>query len=193
MRGLVRFRNFTAGPSSVDLTELVARSRTAALIWRSAEESFVDKVFQKVALDASTHRIRLAQLAVEETGRGVFEDKVVKNLFATENPGTTSLFGGDPTVMQGSPYGVIAALCPVTNPTSTALYKALLALRTRNAMIVCPHPSARVCTAEAVELVARAAVKAGAPENLISVMKDSSKAVTNQVMNQCDLVWATGR
>lgn len=94
--------------------------------------------------------------------------------------------------MTATPYGVIAALCPVTNPTSTALYKALLALRTKNGIILCPHPNARVCTTLAANIVAAAAEKAGAPRNLIGVLSEPSKEGVAEVMRESDLVWATG-
>jgi acetaldehyde dehydrogenase/alcohol dehydrogenase len=204
LRHTAKFNN---NAFTTEIGSIVMRARHAQQQWAGASDELVDRVFQRVALEASTHRIDLAQHALHETGRGVLEDKVIKNLFAVENvfnsfktwrapttttTTTTTTYNNDSTIMSFTPFGVIAALCPVTNPTSTAMYKALLAIRTRNAVVVCPHPSARQCTIRAVRVIANAATKAGAPQDLVSVLDDVSKSNVQQIMANSDLIWATG-
>ncbi len=178
-------------------------------VMRKAEEQFatysqekVDAIFKAAAIAANAARIPLAQMAVEETGMGVVEDKVIKNNYAAEyiynaykNTKTCGVIERDDafgTVRIAEPIGVIAAVIPTTNPTSTAIFKTLLALKTRNAIIISPHPRAKKCTIEAAKIVRDAAVKAGAPEHIISWIDKPSIDLTNAVMKNADIILATG-
>ena len=137
----------------------------------------VDKIFFAAAIAANQARIPLAKMAVEETGMGIVEDKVIKNHYAAEyiynaykNTKTCGVIEEDPAFgikKIAEPIGIIAAVIPTTNPTSTAIFKTLIALKTRNAIIISPHPRAKNCTIEAARIVLEAAVKAGAPEGII--------------------------
>ncbi len=178
-------------------------------VMRKAEEQFaafsqeqVDAIFKAAAIAANAARIPLAQMAVEETGMGVVEDKVIKNNYAAEyiynaykNTKTCGVIERDDafgTVRIAEPIGVIAAVIPTTNPTSTAIFKTLLALKTRNAIIISPHPRAKKCTIEAAKIVRDAAIKAGAPEHIISWIDKPSIDLTNAVMKNADIILATG-
>ena len=162
----------------------------------------VDKVFKAAAMAANQARIPLAKLAVEETGMGVAEDKVIKNNYASEyiyntykNAKTCGVIEQDNAFgikKLAEPIGVIAAVIPTTNPTSTAIFKTLLALKTRNGIIISPHPRAKKCTIEASRIVLEAAVKAGAPENIIAWIDSPSLDMTNLVMKEADIILATG-
>lgn len=155
-----------------------------------------DQIFHDVAMEISRHRIELAKLAYEETGLGIFEDKAIKNLFASEN--VYHAFknfrpkGSTNNSVIKRPYGIIAAVLPVTNPTSTAIYKTLLALRTGNAIILLPHPKATKCTERTYQYLSLAAKKANVPEDIISFVPTPSKDEVKQIMLGSDLVWATG-
>ena len=176
---------------------------------REAEKEFatfsqekVDAIFNAAAMAADQARIPLAKMAVEETGMGIMEDKVIKNHFASEyiynsyrNVKTCGvieedLSGGLKKVAE--PLGIIAAVIPTTNPTSTAIFKTLIALKTRNAMVISPHPRAKKCTIEAAKIVLEAAVKAGAPENIIAWIDVPSIELTNKIMSEADIILATG-
>jgi acetaldehyde dehydrogenase/alcohol dehydrogenase len=175
---------------------------------RAAQEKFarfsqkeVDKIFSVAAKAASKQGLYLAELAVKETGMGVVEDKFVKNLFASEeiyrcykNTRTCGVVreGKDGNAEFAAPIGVIAAIIPTTNPTSTAIFKALLALKTRNGMIFSPHPRAKRCTVEAVKLVLGAAVKAGAPEGIFDWLEEPSLPLISALMERCSVTLATG-
>ncbi len=176
---------------------------------REAQEKFagysqeqVDRIFKAAAGAANNARISLAKMAVEETGMGVVEDKVIKNHFASEyiynayrDTKTCGLIEEDRaagTRRYAEPVGVIAAVVPTTNPTSTAIFKALIALKTRNGIIFSPHPRAKRCTAAAARLVLEAAVAAGAPEGIIAWIEAPSLELTNMVMKEADLILATG-
>ena len=162
----------------------------------------VDKIFFKAALAANQARIPLAKLAVEETGMGVVEDKVIKNHFASEyiynkykNTKTCGVLEEDKAFgikKIAEPIGIIAAVIPTTNPTSTAIFKTLIALKTRNAIIISPHPRAKKCTIEAAKIVLEAAVEAGAPEGIISWIDVPSLELTNMLMSKSDTILATG-
>ena len=176
---------------------------------RAAQEKFstytqeqVDKIFLAAASAANKQRIPLAKMAVEETGMGIVEDKVIKNHYAAEyiynaykNTKTCGVieenksFG---TKKIAEPIGVIAAVIPTTNPTSTAIFKTLIALKTRNAIIISPHPRAKQCTIEAAKVVLEAAVAAGAPEGIIDWIDTPSLELTNMVMKESDIILATG-
>lgn len=162
----------------------------------------VDKIFLAAASAANKARIPLAKMAVEETGMGVVEDKVIKNNYAAEyiynaykNTKTCGIIEEDKAYgikKIAEPVGVIAAVIPTTNPTSTAIFKCLLALKTRNAIIISPHPRAKQSTAAAAKVILDAAVKAGAPEGIIEWIDTPSLEMTNLVMKEADIILATG-
>ena len=162
----------------------------------------VDRIFFEAALAANKARIPLAKMAVEETGMGVVEDKVIKNHFAAEyiynayrSTKTCGVIEEDSAAgirKVAEPIGVIAAVIPTTNPTSTAIFKTLICLKTRNAIIISPHPRAKNCTIEAARIVYEAALKAGAPKDIISWIDEPSLDLTNLVMRDCDCILATG-
>ncbi len=162
----------------------------------------VDEIFRQAALAANHNRIRLAKMAVEETGMGIVEDKVIKNHFAAEyiynkykNMKTCGVLEEDNTygvTKVAEPIGVIAAIVPTTNPTSTAIFKTLIALKTRNAIIISPHPRAKKSTIEAARVVLEAAVKAGAPEGIIGWIDEPSVELSGNVMRESDIILATG-
>ena len=151
---------------------------------------------------ANNSRIPLAKLAVEETGMGLVEDKVIKNHFASEyiynyykDSKTCGVFEEDEAFgisKIAEPIGVIAAIVPTTNPTSTAIFKALIALKTRNGIIFSPHPRAKKCTIAATKIVLDAAVKAGAPKDIIAWVDEPSIELSGIVMKEADLILATG-
>ena len=176
---------------------------------KKAQESFssysqeqVDKIFFEAAMAANKARIPLAKAAVEETGMGVLEDKVIKNHYASEyiynaykNTKTCGVLEQDPIygiTKIADPIGVIAAVIPTTNPTSTAIFKTLISLKTRNGIIISPHPRAKKSTIAAAKLVLDAAVKAGAPEGIIGWIDEPSIELTNEVMKVADIILATG-
>ncbi len=162
----------------------------------------VDAIFLAAATEANKLRIPLAKMAVEETGMGVVEDKVIKNHYAAEyiynaykDTKTCGVVEEDKAygikkVLE--PVGVLAAVIPTTNPTSTAIFKTLIALKTRNGIIISPHPRAKGCTIAAAKAVLEAAVKAGAPEGIIEWIDVPSLEMTNIVMKECDMILATG-
>ena len=162
----------------------------------------VDKIFRAAAIAANKQRIPLAKMAVAETGMGVVEDKVIKNHYASEyiynaykNTKTCGVIEEDKAYgikKIAEPIGVIAAVIPTTNPTSTAIFKTLIALKTRNGIIISPHPRAKGCTIAAAKVVLEAAVAAGAPEGIIGWIDIPSLEMTNTVMKEADIILATG-
>jgi acetaldehyde dehydrogenase/alcohol dehydrogenase len=162
----------------------------------------VDFIFKAAAIAANQARIPLAKMAVEETGMGVVEDKVIKNHYAAEyiynkykNEKTCGVIEVDKVYgikKIAEPIGVIAAVIPTTNPTSTAIFKTLISLKTRNGIIISPHPRAKKSTIEAAKIVLEAAVKAGAPENIIAWIDSPSLELTNLLMQSADTILATG-
>ncbi len=162
----------------------------------------MNKIFLAAASAANKARIHLAKLAVEETGMGIVEDKVIKNNYASEyiynaykDTKTCGVIEEDKAFgikKIADPIGVIAAVIPTTNPTSTAIFKCLIALKTRNAIIISPHPRAKNCTIAAAKLVLEAAVAAGAPEGIIDLIDVPSLEMTNTVMREADIILATG-
>ena len=176
---------------------------------RKAQQEFakftqeqVDAIFKAAAVAANKQRIPLAKQAVEETGMGIVEDKVIKNNYAAEyiynkykNTKTCGVLEEDTaygTKKIAEPIGVIAAVIPTTNPTSTAIFKTLISLKTRNGIIISPHPRAKQCTIDAAKIVYEAAVKAGAPEGIISWIDVPSLELTNMLMKEADTILATG-
>ena len=184
------------------LAEKMAAMRKAQEIFAAYSQEQVDKIFKAAATAADKMRIPLAKMAVEETGMGVMEDKVIKNHYAAEyiynaykNTKTCGVLEEDKVYgirKIAEPVGLVAAVIPTTNPTSTAIFKTLLALKTRNAIIISPHPRAKGCTIEAAKIVLDAAVKAGAPEGIIGWIDVPSLELTNQVMRDADIILATG-
>ena len=162
----------------------------------------VDYIFRRVALKLSSLRIPLAQMAVEETGMGIVEDKVIKNHFASEyifnkfkNVKTCGVLEEDKAnglIKIAEPIGVIAGVIPTTNPTSTTIFKSLISLKTRNAIIFSPHPRAKKCTIETARIILEEAVKAGAPEDIIAWIEEPSILKTKFLMESADLTLATG-
>ncbi|MBQ8145931.1 MAG: bifunctional acetaldehyde-CoA/alcohol dehydrogenase [Clostridia bacterium] len=179
-----------------------ARVRAAQKKFSTYSQEQVDKIFTAAAMAANRERISLAKLAVEETGMGIVEDKVIKNHLASEFVYNThrdmktcdvieeDTAGGMQKI--ASPVGVVAAVIPTTNPTSTAIFKALLALKTRNGIIISPHPRAKNSTIAASKIVLEAAVKAGAPEDIIAWIDVPSLELTNTLMSTADIILATG-
>ena len=184
------------------LEKLIQNVRKAQREFATFSQEKVDKIFKAAALAANRARIPLAKMAVEETGMGIVEDKVIKNNYAAEyiynkyrNEKTCGVLEEDKSYGYkkiAEPIGVIAAVIPTTNPTSTAIFKSLLALKTRNGIIFSPHPRAKKCTIEAAKIVLEAAVEAGAPENIIGWIDIPSLDLTNTVMQNCDIILATG-
>ena len=184
------------------LQQTIARCRAAQEIFATYDQAQVDKIFLAAASAANKARIHLAKLAVAETGMGIVEDKVIKNHYASEyiynaykHEKTCGILEEDPSygiVKIAEPIGVIGAVVPTTNPTSTAIFKALICLKTRNGIIISPHPRAKKATIEAARIVLEAAVAAGAPEGIIAWIDAPSLELTNLVMTSVDLVLATG-
>ncbi|HHU89635.1 MAG TPA: bifunctional acetaldehyde-CoA/alcohol dehydrogenase [Clostridiaceae bacterium] len=184
------------------LEKALAELKKAQKIFAAYTQEQVDKIFMAAASAANRARITLAKMAVEETGMGVVEDKVIKNHYAAEyiynaykNVKTCGVIEEDKAFgikKIAEPVGVIAAVIPTTNPTSTAIFKTLMALKTRNGIMISPHPRAKKCTIEASRIVLEAAVKAGAPEGIIDWIDVPSLDMTNMVMKSSDLILATG-
>ncbi len=193
-------------PTIIDNVEaLQARMkemRKAQEIFATYTQEQVDKIFFAAAMAANKARIPLAKMAVEETGMGVVEDKVIKNHYASEyiynaykNTKTCGVIEEDTAYgikKIAEPIGLVAAVIPTTNPTSTAIFKTLICLKTRNAIIISPHPRAKASTIAAAKVVYDAAVAAGAPENIISWIDVPSLELTNEVMRESDTILATG-
>ena len=188
--------------SAEALEKALERVRAAQKKFAKYSQSQVDSIFKAAAAAADRQRIPLARLAVEETGMGVVEDKVIKNHYAAEyiynayrDTKTCGVIEEDKQygiTEIAEPIGVIAAVIPTTNPTSTAIFKTLLALKTRNGIIISPHPRAKGSTAEAAKTVLEAAVAAGAPEDIIVWIDKPSLEMTNFIMKEADMILATG-
>ena len=184
------------------LEKKLAEVKEAQRIFSTYTQEEVDKIFHAAAIAANNSRITLAKMAVKETGMGVVEDKVIKNNYAAEyiynkykNEKTCGVIEEDSSFgikRIAEPIGVIAAVIPTTNPTSTAIFKALIALKTRNGIIMSPHPRAKKCTCEAARIILEAAVKAGAPQNIIGWIDEPSADMTGFVMKEADIILATG-
>ncbi|MCQ2417962.1 MAG: bifunctional acetaldehyde-CoA/alcohol dehydrogenase [Oscillospiraceae bacterium] len=184
------------------LRELLDRVRKAQEVFAEFSQEKVDEIFRAAAIAANQARISLAKQAVEETGMGVMEDKVIKNHYASEyiynkyrdvkTCGVIEKNESMGTMRIAEPIGVIAAVIPTTNPTSTAIFKILITLKTRNGIIISPHPRAKMSTIAAAKIVAEAAYKAGAPEGLIGWIDKPSLDMTNTVMKYSDIILATG-
>ncbi|MDV4152345.1 bifunctional acetaldehyde-CoA/alcohol dehydrogenase [Clostridium sp. AL.422] len=185
-----------------ELTQRINQLREAQRIFSTYTQEQVDEIFRQAAIAANDNRIKLAKMAVQETGMGIVEDKVIKNHFAAEyiynqykDMKTCGVLEEDKTygiTKVAEPIGVIAAIVPTTNPTSTAIFKTLIALKTRNAIIISPHPRAKKATIEAARIVLEAAVKAGAPEGIIGWIDEPSVELSQNVMRESDIILATG-
>ena len=185
-----------------DLELAMKELREAQKIFSTYTQEQVDAIFKAAATAANKARIPLSRMAVEETGMGVLEDKVIKNHYAAEyiynaykNTKTCGVIEEDPVygiTKIAEPLGVIAAVIPTTNPTSTAIFKTLICLKTRNGIIISPHPRAKNCTAAAAKIVLDAAVAAGATEGIIKCIDVPSLELTNKVMQEADCILATG-
>ncbi len=189
--------------NSVDaLQERMKELRKAQKIYATYSQEQVDKIFFAAAMAANKARIPLAKMAVQETGMGVVEDKVIKNHYASEyiynfyrKTKTCGVIEEDSVYgikRIAEPIGLVAAVIPTTNPTSTAIFKTLICLKTRNAIIISPHPRAKDATIAAAKIVYDAAVAAGAPENIIGWIDEPSLELTNEVMRDADIILATG-
>ena len=188
--------------TAANLTAALERCRQAQSVFAEYTQEQVDKIFKAAAVAANKMRIPLAKMAVEETGMGIVEDKVIKNHYAAEyiynaykDTRTCGVIETDEAFgiqRIAEPIGVVAAVIPTTNPTSTAIFKTLICLKTRNAIVISPHPRAKKCTIAAARVVLEAAVEAGAPEGLISWIEQPSLELTNQLMREADLILATG-
>ena len=184
------------------LEAALARVREAQKIFSTYTQEQVDKIFKAAATAANKMRIPLAKLAVEETGMGIVEDKVIKNHFASEyiynkykDVKTCGVLEEDKaygTTKIAEPIGVVAAVIPTTNPTSTAIFKTLICLKTRNGILISPHPRAKGSTIAAAKVVLEAAVAAGAPEGIIGWIDIPSLEMTNLLMKEADIILATG-
>ena len=185
-----------------ELTQRIKELRAAQKVFATYTQEQVDEIFRQAAMAANDNRIKLAKMAVEESGMGIVEDKVIKNHFAAEyiynqykDMKTCGVIEEDHTfgiTKVAEPIGVISAIVPTTNPTSTAIFKTLIALKTRNAIIISPHPRAKHATIAAAKIVLEAAVKAGAPEGIIAWIDEPSVELSQNVMRESDIILATG-
>ena len=195
-------KQYTPVTNTEELAQTLKRCREAQAKFATFTQEQVDKIFLEAAIAANKARIPLAKLAVEETGMGVVEDKVIKNHYASEyiynaykNEKTCGVLEEDPAYgiqKIAEPIGVVAAVIPTTNPTSTAIFKVLICLKTRNGIVISPHPRAKQATIAAAKVVLEAAVAAGAPEGIIAWIDQPSLELTAQVMRDADLTLATG-
>ena len=192
----------TEAQEQQQIDALVEKVRKAQQKFAEYTEEQVDEIFRRVALKMSSLRIPLAKMAVAETGMGVVEDKVIKNHYASEyiynkykNIKTCGILEEDKEngiIKIAEPIGVIAGVIPTTNPTSTVIFKALIALKTRNGIIFSPHPRAKACTIETARIILEEAVKAGAPADIIGWLDSPSLFGTQYLMQSADLILATG-
>ena len=195
-------RKYETVDSVPKLEEAIARVRRAQEKFSGYSQAEVDSIFLAAATAANRARIPLAKMAVEETGMGVVEDKVIKNHYASEyiynqyrDTKTCGVIERDEAggiTKIAEPIGVIAAVIPTTNPTSTAIFKTLISLKTRNGIIISPHPRAKKSTIEAARIVLEAAVAAGAPEDIIAWIDVPTLEMTNLLMREADIILATG-
>ncbi len=186
------------------IDNLVARARKASEEYLNLDQKTVDKIAKAMAMAGLEHHMELAKMAVEGTGRGIYEDKITKNMFATEyiyhsikyekTVGVINENEEEGYVEIAEPVGVIAGVTPVTNPTSTTMFKSIISAKTRNVIIFGFHPSAQKCSTKAAEILREAAVNAGAPKDCILWIEEPSILATRTLMNHpgVDLILATG-
>lgn len=195
-------KGLTRVDSEESLRAKLESVREAQQKFASFTQEEVDKIFFHAAKAANQARIPLAKLTVEETGMGIVEDKVIKNHFAseyiynkykdTQTCGVLEESKSDGYKQIASPIGVVAAVIPTTNPTSTVIFKALISLKTRNGLIISPHPRAKKSTIEAARIILEAAVEAGAPEGIIGWIDKPKMELTSLLMAESDIILATG-
>ena len=186
------------------IDELVEKAKIASQEYMKLSQEEVDKIVKAMAMAGLEHHMELAKLAVEETKRGIYEDKITKNMFATEyiyhsvkyekTVGIINKNEEDDYVEIAEPVGIIAGVTPVTNPTSTTMFKSIISAKTRNVIIFGFHPSAQKCSSMAAKILRDAAIKAGAPENCILWIEEPSILATRYLMNHpgVNLILATG-
>ena len=186
------------------INELIEKAKIASKEYMKLNQEQVNNIVKAMSMAGLENHMKLAKMAVEETGRGVYEDKITKNLFATDyiyhsikydkTVGVIEENDEDDYIKIAEPIGIIAGVTPVTNPTSTVIFKSMIAAKTRNVIIFGFHPSAQKCSVEAAKIVREAAIKAGAPENCILWIEEPSVTATNLLMNNpaVDLILATG-
>ncbi|MGB3160770.1 bifunctional acetaldehyde-CoA/alcohol dehydrogenase [Carnobacterium sp.] len=191
-------------PIEVAINEMTIKGKKALATLETMNQEQIDHICHQMAIAGLNEHMLLAKMAVEETGRGIYEDKCIKNMFATESiwntikhDKTAGIISDDEQsqlIEVATPVGIVCGVTPVTNPTSTTLFKALISIKTRNPIIFAFHPSAQKCSEAAAQIVLNAAVKAGAPENCIQWIKQPSLEGTNLLMNHSDIaiVLATG-
>ncbi|MCB7070314.1 bifunctional acetaldehyde-CoA/alcohol dehydrogenase [Caldibacillus sp. 210928-DFI.2.22] len=194
----------TVNPTGNEVDELVAKGQKALEAFMDYDQETIDNIVKEMALAGLNEHMRLAKLAVEETKRGVYEDKIIKNLFATEyiyhgikydkTVGVIREDDNEGIVEIAEPVGVVAGVTPVTNPTSTTMFKSLIAIKTRNPIIFAFHPSAQQSSKEAAKVLLEAAIRAGAPENCIQWIEAPSMEKTDYLMKHpgISLILATG-
>jgi len=186
------------------INDLMERAKKASEEYRSLNQEQIDKIIKKMAMAGLNSHMKLAHIAVEETGRGVYEDKVIKNMFATEyvyhsikydkTVGVISENEEEGYSLIAEPIGIIAGVTPVTNPTSTVMFKSLISVKTRNVIVFGFHPSAQKCSKEAAEILRLSAIEEGAPEDCILWIEKPSVLATTLLMHHKDvnLILATG-
>ena len=186
------------------INELVEKAKIAEKEYIKLDQKTVDNIVKAMSMAGLEHHMELAKMAVEETNRGIYEDKITKNMFATEyvyhsikyekTVGIINENEEEGYVEIAEPIGIIAGVTPVTNPTSTTMFKSIISAKTRNVIIFGFHPSAQKCSKRAAEILRDAAVKAGAPENCILWIEEPSILATKLLMNHPDvnLILATG-
>ena len=186
------------------IDSLVERAKKASEEYMKLDQEQVDEIVKQMAMAGLEHHMELAKMAVEETGRGIYEDKITKNMFATEYIYHSIKYDKTVGVIEDNeeegyeeiaePIGIIAGVTPVTNPTSTTMFKSLIAAKTRNVIIFGFHPSAQKCSVAAATILRDAAIKAGAPEDCILWIEEPSITATTALMNHpgVNLILATG-
>lgn len=186
------------------IDELVEKAKIASKEYLKLDQNTVNQIVKQMSMAGLENHMKLAKMAVEETGRGIYEDKITKNMFATEYIYHSIKYAKTVGIVDeneeegyteiAEPVGIIAGVTPVTNPTSTTMFKSMIAAKTRNVIIFGFHPSAQKCSVEAAKIVKEAAIKAGAPENCILWIEEPSVLATNMLMNHPDvnLILATG-
>ncbi len=186
------------------IDSLIARAKVASEKYMSLDQETVDNITKKMSMAGLENHMKLAKMAVEETKRGIYEDKITKNMFASEYVYHSIKYDKTVGVINDNveegyeeiaePIGIIAGVTPVTNPTSTTMFKSIIAAKTRNVIIFGFHPSAQKCSVETAKILRDAAVKAGAPEDCILWIEEPSVTATRMLMNHPDvnLILATG-
>ena len=186
------------------IDDLISKAKEASKEYMKLDQDQIDNIVKQMSMAGLEHHMELAKMAVEETGRGIYEDKITKNMFATEyvyhsikyekTVGVINENDEEDYVEIAEPVGIIAGVTPVTNPTSTVMFKSIISAKTRNVIIFGFHPSAQKCSKEAAKIVRDAAIAAGAPENCILWIEEPSILATRELMNHPDvnLILATG-